>query len=456
MSLPTRATANAAAPWTAVLPGDASGTKSRAAGPVFSALLDLHVQAAPSPSVRTNSPTHAPAPTARAAEARAPQAQTSHATSGQRPSTPAAPAQARPGASSSDAGASGEAATTRSAAAAAFAQRKAVEKQDARASDARRIAKGTDIDDSAATANPAVGAEATATAQSPELDAPTADGMLQAWLGWQPPTTRPDGAAGHAASALATEASSLSTETTESIQGHSVVERAGHGPGMRGEDQGLVPAQDHPMTGAGLLATVQGMEQALAEPAGEELAREASAVDVQGERSVADLPAPMHALSTAGAAEARTSASQPTSVNLGTGPGQADFAETFALQVSQLAKGGIQEATLHLNPAELGSISVQISVDAGQAQVDFSASSAHTRELLGSQLDSLAQSLHQAGLAMTGGQVHDRAHGGSRDARQDASGRGSSGGSGDAGEPVQASHAARTVQIGTGRLDLFA
>lgn len=93
--------------------------------------------------------------------------------------------------------------------------------------------------------------------------------------------------------------------------------------------------------------------------------------------------------------------------SLPTAPGQTDFAETFSLQLQQLAKDGIQEATLHLNPAEMGSISVQIEMQGQQAQVNFSSENAETRQLLQNHLKDLAQSLEQAGLMLGGAHVRD-------------------------------------------------
>ena len=147
-------------------------------------------------------------------------------------------------------------------------------------------------------------------------------------------------------------------------------------------------------------------------------------------------------------------------VNLGTGPGQPDFAETFSLQLKHLASQGVQEATLHLNPADLGQISVQIALDGTQAKVDFSASAASTRALLQASLADLSQALQDAGLQFAGGDVRDQGtrgdphsagaahrHAGARTGGASASGT-------EADEPTARSIA--RAALGQGRLDLFA
>ena len=58
------------------------------------------------------------------------------------------------------------------------------------------------------------------------------------------------------------------------------------------------------------------------------------------------------------------------------------MAEEGLLHVGQLARDGIGGASLHLNPAEMGPIRVQITLDGQQARIDFAATHAATRELL--------------------------------------------------------------------------
>lgn len=81
------------------------------------------------------------------------------------------------------------------------------------------------------------------------------------------------------------------------------------------------------------------------------------------------------------------------------------FPDALGLQVSLLAQDGVQHAELHLNPAEMGPISVRITLDGPQAHIDFGADSAQTRDILEAGLPELAAALSEAGLTLSGGGV---------------------------------------------------
>jgi flagellar hook-length control protein FliK len=101
----------------------------------------------------------------------------------------------------------------------------------------------------------------------------------------------------------------------------------------------------------------------------------------------------------------------PVAVQVPTQATSPEFAKELGVQVSVLAKDGIQQAELHLNPAEMGPISVQIAIDGTQAQVNFGADSAATRQIIESGLPELAASLREAGFTLSGGGVHSQARG---------------------------------------------
>jgi flagellar hook-length control protein FliK len=82
-----------------------------------------------------------------------------------------------------------------------------------------------------------------------------------------------------------------------------------------------------------------------------------------------------------------------------------DFAQAFGVQVSVLARDGVHEAELHLNPAEMGPVSVQIAMDGERARIDFGAQSAATRAAIEAGLPELAAALRDAGLTLSGGGV---------------------------------------------------
>ena len=143
---------------------------------------------------------------------------------------------------------------------------------------------------------------------------------------------------------------------------------------------------------------------------------------------------------------------EPTVVHMPTPVDAPDFSQVLGAQLSVFAKDGIQQAELHLNPAEMGSISIQIAIDGDQAKVDFGADSAATRQLIENGLPELASALRDAGFTLSGGGVHSQAQQqASRDRDGSASGGrgpgGRQGGGGDvAAEPVRVTQ--RTVRAG--------
>jgi flagellar hook-length control protein FliK len=100
--------------------------------------------------------------------------------------------------------------------------------------------------------------------------------------------------------------------------------------------------------------------------------------------------------------------------------GTPEFAPALGVQLSVLAREGVQEARLHLNPAEMGPIAVQIAVDGSTAVVHFQADVAATRQALESSLPDLAAAMRDNGFTLSGGSVSSQSSGG-----QGAGGRGS-------------------------------
>lgn len=142
----------------------------------------------------------------------------------------------------------------------------------------------------------------------------------------------------------------------------------------------------------------------------------AQAQDGRSELKRAHDPQPAYASVAAGVqlapGAARSSeAAAPVVVPLPTPATSPEFAQSLGVQVSVLAKDGIQQAELHLNPAEMGPISVQIAIEGNQAQVNFGADSAATRQIIESGLPELAASLREAGFTLSGGGVHSQARG---------------------------------------------
>jgi flagellar hook-length control protein FliK len=84
-------------------------------------------------------------------------------------------------------------------------------------------------------------------------------------------------------------------------------------------------------------------------------------------------------------------------------------------------RDGIDHAQLKLNPAAMGPIEVRISLDGTQAQVDFSAAHAATRQALQDAVPALAGALRENGLTLTGGGVFEQAREQRGDTRQEGS-----------------------------------
>ena len=83
------------------------------------------------------------------------------------------------------------------------------------------------------------------------------------------------------------------------------------------------------------------------------------------------------------------------------------FAPALAHRLSWLAREGVQQARITLNPAEMGPLAVRIVLDGTQARIDFSADFAATRAAIEASLPTLAAALHDSGLTLSGGGVFD-------------------------------------------------
>jgi flagellar hook-length control protein FliK len=106
------------------------------------------------------------------------------------------------------------------------------------------------------------------------------------------------------------------------------------------------------------------------------------------------------------AATANTAAA-PFEAQLAAAIDSAAFAPALANQVTWLAGEGVQQARIHLNPAEMGPLSVKIVLDGSQARIDFSADLVATRNAIEASLPTLAAALNDQGLTLAGGGVFD-------------------------------------------------
>lgn len=137
------------------------------------------------------------------------------------------------------------------------------------------------------------------------------------------------------------------------------------------------------------------------------------------------------------------------------------FAPEFSAAVVTLAKDQVQSAQLHLSPAEMGPVSVQLSLNGTEATVAFSAAQPDTRAAIEAALPVLKDMLSDSGLQLAHTSVSDHRAQGEAGA-QDQSG-GSQRGQAPQGAP-RASHGeavaatvTRNVRIApAGRIDLYA
>ncbi len=161
-------------------------------------------------------------------------------------------------------------------------------------------------------------------------------------------------------------------------------------------------------------------------------------------------------VSTPQAATGADAPAAPVPVDVPTPVTSPEFNEALGVQVSMLARDGVQHAQLHLNPAEMGPISVQIALDGTKAQVDFGADSLATRQIIESGLPELASALRDAGFTLAGGGVSQ--HSQQRQGERDGAGQGGSTSSRRIGGVAEAAAPARraTVKMSQGGVDLYA
>jgi flagellar hook-length control protein FliK len=81
------------------------------------------------------------------------------------------------------------------------------------------------------------------------------------------------------------------------------------------------------------------------------------------------------------------------------------WVEDTATQLSMLHEQGVEKAHIRLHPEELGSLDVTITVNEGQAYIQFVTATPEARELLQNSLPNLRELLQQSGLALAEGNI---------------------------------------------------
>lgn len=169
----------------------------------------------------------------------------------------------------------------------------------------------------------------------------------------------------------------------------------------------------------------------------------------------------LQALSNPRSAQANGS-SAPAQVALAQALHSPEFAPAMSARLAMLAAEGVQKAQLQLNPAEMGPVSVEITVEGQQAQIAFHAVQADTRQVLEQSLPELAAALRDQGLTLSGGGVFEQSQRQAREQAQQSSGsslasQGSLNGLPSDAELLSAQAGSRTPQTRSrGVLDLYA
>ena len=202
----------------------------------------------------------------------------------------------------------------------------------------------------------------------------------------------------------------------------------------------------------GSMWLAQAVRQGLGEGAGTSSARQ-GAVPLDGAAALG-VPATGNALGGATSADSAV----PLAPYVSTPLDDPGFREALGTQVSLLARDGVHSAELRLNPADMGPVSVQITMNGDQATVDFGADRAQTRQAIEAGWAELAASLRESGFTLSGGGVSSR-HARDRDGGDDGARRTRGVSLGDAGADDSAG-ASQTVLRSRPRagaaLDLYA
>jgi flagellar hook-length control protein FliK len=125
-----------------------------------------------------------------------------------------------------------------------------------------------------------------------------------------------------------------------------------------------------------------------------------------------------------------------------------EFVPVFSARIATLVQEGIEQARVHLNPVDMGPVSLQLSLDGLQVRVDMTAEVAATRQVLEQALPSLAGALREAGFTLSGGGVAPPAEAANTGGQDQ---RGSSGSSGETNPQASTGSNAMSGQQADGR-----
>ncbi|MEX1200553.1 MAG: flagellar hook-length control protein FliK [Methylophaga sp.] len=118
------------------------------------------------------------------------------------------------------------------------------------------------------------------------------------------------------------------------------------------------------------------------------------------------------ALTPAASAPGQASAASTPQIAMDVQPqlNSAAWSRVVSSRVVWMAREGVQQAELRLNPANLGSVDVRLNINNDQASVTFLAQNAATREALEQAMPRLRESLAENGLSLTHSEVGQQDH----------------------------------------------
>lgn len=145
-------------------------------------------------------------------------------------------------------------------------------------------------------------------------------------------------------------------------------------------------------------------------------------------------------------------------------PGHRAWEESMARHALKMAGEGVSRATLHLNPASLGTLEVQVTTEGDEARIQFHSQHTLVRDAVEAALPRLREMFHGSGLNLV--EVEVSRHGSFATGGQAGSGQANTG-SGEQGSPRASGHvegepaeemrvvAGAAPASGTGRLDCY-
>lgn len=158
------------------------------------------------------------------------------------------------------------------------------------------------------------------------------------------------------------------------------------------------------------------------------------------------------AASSANTAKLATLPPMPTAMHGVLGDNGA-WGDALAARVSVMLKNELQEASVKLNPPELGRLDIRIVTEGDQAKVQFAVHNSEARDVIEQSLPRLRELLEQSGLQLARGEVADQSGGQFDQGSDTAPGSGSS--RDELAVERERTAVSRTVDVAMGQVDYY-